>query len=70
MATYKLKTKRATATRMRSTGNGGVKFGRAGKRHLLTGRSKNAKRQLRANGHLKKQDAKLVLASAPYGLPK
>ena len=70
MAKYKLKSKRSTVKRFRATGNGGVKFGRTNKRHLLTGKSANRKRSLRGTGVLAKQDAELVMVSAPYGLPK
>lgn len=70
MAKYKLKTKRGVAKRFRATGKGGVKFGRTNKRHILTKKSANRKRQLRGTGILAPQDAELVLACAPYGLPK
>lgn len=70
MAKYKLKTKRGIAKRFRSTGKGGVKFGRTNKRHILTKKSADRKRGLRGTGMLTPQDAVLVLACAPYGLPK
>lgn len=70
MAKFKLKSKRGTVKRMRATGSGKVKFARQGKRHLLTSKSRTRKRHLRGTNVLAKQDAKLVLATCPYGLPK
>lgn len=70
MAKYKLKSKRSTVKRFRATGKGGVKFGRTNKRHILTSKSANRKRSLRGTNTLAKQDAALVMACAPYGLPK
>ncbi len=70
MAKFKLKSKRAAVKRMRSTGTGKVKFGRAGKRHLLTGKARKGKAQLRGSGILASRDAKLVRQTVPYGLPK
>jgi len=70
MAKFKLKSKRSTVKRMRSTGTGKVKFGRTNKRHLLTSKATGRKRNLRGGGTLQKQDAKLVMATVPYGLPK
>jgi large subunit ribosomal protein L35 len=70
MAKFKLKSKRSTVKRLRSTGSGKVKMGRAGKRHLNTSKARGTKRGLRGTGILTKQDAKLVMATVPYGLPK
>ena len=70
MAKFKLKSKRSTVKRMRATGTGKVKFGRVNKRHLLTNKATGRKRNLRGGGTLTKQDAKLVMATVPYGLPK
>lgn len=70
MAKYKLKSKRATVKRFRGTASGKVKRGKTGSRHLLTGKSRNQKRRLRGSTTLAKPDAKLVLATVPYGLPK
>jgi large subunit ribosomal protein L35 len=70
MAKFKLKSKRSTVKRMRATGSGKVKAGRVGKRHLNTSKASGRKRNLRGSGILHKQDAKLVMATAPYGLPK
>lgn len=70
MAKFKLKSKRSTVKRFRSTGSGKVKFGHAGKRHLNTSKTRGRKRGLRKSGVLSRMDTKLVMASCPYGLPK
>lgn len=70
MAKFKLKSKRSTVKRARSTGTGKVKFGRVGKRHLLTSKARSRKNNLRGTGVMSKQDAKHILATVPYGLPK
>lgn len=70
MAKFKLKSKRGTVKRFRKTGSGGVKFGRTNKRHILTSKASGRKRGLRGTNVLEDQDAKLVLATVPYGLPK
>jgi len=70
MAKFKLKSKRSTVKRMRATGSGKVKHGKVGKRHLNTNKGRTRKRGLKGSGILHKQDAKLVLATVPYGLPK
>ena len=70
MAKFKLKSKRSTVKRLRATGTGKVKHGRVGKRHLNTNKGRGRKRGLKGNGILYKQDAKLVMATVPYGLPK
>ena len=70
MAKFKLKSKRSTVKRLRSTASGKVKFGRVGKRHLNTGKPTASKRGRRGTGMLTKADTKLVMATVPYGLPK
>lgn len=54
---YKLKTKKAAAKRFKVTGSGLVKFTRANRRHLLTGKSQKIKRQARAAGFMQHGDA-------------
>lgn len=44
---YKMKTRKAVASRFRATGSGKLKMSRPGKRHLLTGKTPKRKRQLR-----------------------
>jgi len=70
MAKFKLKSKRGVVKRMRSTASGKVKFGKAYKRHILTSKPRQNKRHQRGTGILAPPDAKLVLATVPYGLPK
>jgi len=55
---YKLKTSRAAAKRFKVTGSGKVKFTRANRRHLLTGKSSKAKRQSRAGGYMQLGDSR------------
>jgi large subunit ribosomal protein L35 len=55
---YKLKTNRAAAKRFKVTGSGKVKFTRANRRHLLTGKSQKSKRQARAAGYMQHGDAR------------
>lgn len=70
MAKYKLKSKRGTVKRFRTTASGKVKAGKTGSRHILTKKSTKRKRRLRGTGVLSKQDAKLVLSTVPNGLPR
>jgi len=55
---YKLKTNRAAAKRYKVTGSGKVKFTRANRRHLLTGKSQKSKRHARAAGYMQHGDAR------------
>lgn len=59
---YKLKTKRAAAKRFKVTGSGKVKFTRANRRHLLTGKTQKSKRQARAAGYMQHGDARIAQA--------
>ena len=70
MPKFKLKSKRGTVKRMRATASGKVKYAKANKRHILTSKPRQRKRGLRGTGLLSKPDAKLVMATVPYGLPK
>ena len=51
---------------MRRTASGKIKVGNAYKRHLLTNKSKRAKRNAKGTVTLQKGDAKLVLTYMPY----
>jgi large subunit ribosomal protein L35 len=55
---YKLKTNRAAAKRFKVTGSGLVKFSKANRRHLLTGKTQKLKRQGRTAGYMMKGDAR------------
>jgi large subunit ribosomal protein L35 len=62
----KMKTKSGAKKRFGRTGTGKVKFKHAHRRHLLTNKSKQAKRKGRGNAILEKGDAGLVLTYMPY----
>ena len=53
----KIKTKRSAAKRFTVTGSGKVKYSRAHRRHLLTGKPTRMKRQARAAGYAAPGDA-------------
>lgn len=62
----KLKTRRSVAKRFRVTAKGKFRRGRAFRRHLLSGRSRKRKRQLRRKGLVQGVDEKRVKALLPY----
>jgi len=66
MAKTKMKTKRAAAKRYRVTGSGRVKTGKKGKRHILTGKSRKRKRNLRGTRILSKVDEPMAKRLLPY----
>ena len=55
---YKLKTNRAAAKRFKVTGSGKVKFTRANRRHLLTGKTAKNKRQAGLAGFMQHGDTR------------
>jgi large subunit ribosomal protein L35 len=61
----KLKTNRAAAKRFRKTASGGVKRGRAFRRHLLTSKSRKRKRHLRGTARLQPGDLRNVRELLP-----
>jgi large subunit ribosomal protein L35 len=61
MSSVKIKTKKSAAKRFSVTGSGKVKFGRANRRHLLTGKPTRMKRQARAAGYACAGDAQNIL---------
>lgn len=63
----KVKTKRAAAKRFSFTGTGKVKRNHAYKRHNLTSRPKDAKRQLRKSAICTPGDTVLIRLMLPYG---
>lgn len=67
MPKIKLKTKRGAAKRYRVTGSGKVKVGRQGRRHILTGKSRKRKRNLRGMKILGKTDEAMAKSLLPYG---
>ena len=63
----KLKTKKAAAKRFSFTATGKVKFGHAGRRHLLSKKSNSKMLGIRADGYMSDGDAKHVRKCMPYG---
>ena len=63
----KMKTKKAAAKRFKFTATGKVKFKRAGKRHILTGKSSKSKLSKRSAGYIFKGDIKHIEKCMPYG---
>jgi large subunit ribosomal protein L35 len=62
-----LKTKKAASSRFRISKSGHIKRSRAGKRHLLTTKSRNRKRRLRHGGEVAAVDRRLIRRLLPYG---
>jgi large subunit ribosomal protein L35 len=62
----KTKTHRAAAKRLRVTGSGRVRCGKAGLSHLMRGKSARRRRKLRKNDILDASDAKRVKRLLPY----
>ena len=63
----KMKTKRAAAKRFRITPSGKIKRGKAGKRHILTKKSRGRKNKLKKGGYIVASDERLVLKCLPNG---
>jgi large subunit ribosomal protein L35 len=62
-----IKTRKSFAKRFKITATGKVLRSRAGKRHLLQGKSAKRRRSMRGGGHLvHKTDMKRVLESMPF----
>lgn len=66
----KLKTHSGAKKRVRLTGRGKVRRPRAGRRHLLRGKSRRRKRQLHLDRGLSRGMEPQVQRLLPYGLPK
>jgi large subunit ribosomal protein L35 len=62
----KTKTHRAAAKRLRVTGSGHVRRGKAGLSHLMRGKSARRRRRLRKNDIAGTADAKRVKRLLPY----
>ena len=63
----KLKTNKSARKRIRITKKGKVKYFRASRRHLLTGKRSKRKRHLGRPGFLSGGDAKTIKTILPYG---
>jgi large subunit ribosomal protein L35 len=62
----KMKTNSSAKKRFRVTGNGKVKAGHAFRRHLLTKKSRNRKRQLRQTAYIPSTSMSHVKKLLPY----
>lgn len=62
----KLKTKKAVAKRFRITKKGKALYPKAYRRHLLSGRAKKRKRQLRKKGIVDRVELKMIRTALPY----
>jgi large subunit ribosomal protein L35 len=62
----KIKTKRGLAKRVKATGTGQIRRYRAGKSHLLTGKSRARKRRLRQGDLIHAADRKRMRRLVPY----
>ena len=63
----KMKTKSGAKKRFKITGTGKIKFQRANRRHLLSGRKRKAKRQLKNNKVIHDTDHDRIARCFPYG---
>ncbi|MFB6347340.1 MAG: 50S ribosomal protein L35 [bacterium] len=61
----KMKTRQAVKKRFKITANGKVMHSRAGKNHLLTGKSSNRKKNLSGETEISKADKKRVKQMLP-----
>lgn len=64
----KLKTKKALVKRIKITAQGKVLRSKAGRRHLLSGRSKKRKRNLRKKAVVSGGEKKNIKKALPYGI--
>ena len=62
----KMKTNRAAAKRFRVTGSGRIRRAKAGKSHLMRGKSANRLRRLKNHDMVDKADEKRVARLIPY----
>ena len=63
----KLKTRKCISKRVKRTGSGKYKYFKAGRRHLMTGKSGKRKRHLRKDGILQSSNMKRIAKALPYG---
>ncbi|MBI5561559.1 MAG: 50S ribosomal protein L35 [Deltaproteobacteria bacterium] len=63
----KLKTNKGAAKRFKLTATGKVKRSKAGMRHILTSKSKSAKRTLRKSGLISKTHEDSIKKLIPFG---
>ena len=64
----KMKSNRAAKKRLRVTGSGRIRRGKAGLSHMMRGKSANRRRNLRKNGMVDDADQKRAHNLLPYDL--
>ena len=62
----KIKTRKGIAKRFRITGRGKIMYTRAGRRHLLTGKSRKRMRKLGKPDQLSSADERKIKSGLPY----
>ncbi len=62
----KLKSNRGAMKRLKVTGSGKIRRQKTGRRHLLTGKARGAKRKMRKGTQIHKRDEPIVRQLAPY----
>lgn len=62
----KMKSKKAASKRFLVRSSGGIKRGRAFKRHILTKKTTKSKRQLRGTTEIHASDVQSIRAMLPY----
>jgi large subunit ribosomal protein L35 len=67
MAGYKVKTRKAAAKRFTIKASGKVKRAKAGKRHILTKKSRKRKNKLKKSDYVHQSNLSLVLPCLPNG---
>ena len=65
----KMKTCKAVSKRFKVSGTGKIMYRKAGRRHLLTGKSAKRMRPLRREGQIDRVDAERITRLLPYGEP-
>ncbi len=66
----KMKTRKCAAKRLKRTGTGKYRRNRAGKRHILTKKTRKRKNRLGKDAAVKPSENSRIKAALPYGLPK
>jgi large subunit ribosomal protein L35 len=64
----KMKSNKAAKKRLRVTGTGRIRRGKAGLSHMMRGKSANRRRNLRKNGMVDDSDKGRVRSMLPYDL--
>ena len=64
----KMKSNKAARKRLRVTGSGRIRRGKAGLSHMMRGKSANRRRNLRKNGMVDDADQGRVRSMLPYDL--